>query len=104
MLNKTSLSYLLSLGLITSFNIVNTLAQGHNPYKGRDFAATAFFKCSINNAHHDQQCPGGIIRKNNSNASVTILFTNRQEVTYNFRNVPMIISKTVKSPVMLRVN
>jgi hypothetical protein len=66
----------------------NLLAQAKNPYDGKGYTATAYFKCSVNNASHNQQCPGGITRQNNHSATVTVVFPNRKEVTYTFKNCP----------------
>jgi hypothetical protein len=55
-----------------------------NPYDGKGYTATASFKCSVGNDSHDQWCPGGIMRKGNNSASVTVLFPNRYEVQYDF--------------------
>lgn len=67
---------------------VNLMAQAKNPYDGKGFTATASFKCSVNNASHNKECPGGIMRKSNNSASITVLFPNKKEVTYNFQNCP----------------
>jgi len=59
-----------------------------NPYDGKGYTATAFFPCSVNNASHNKECPGGIRRKKNNSATITVLFPNKKEVTYNFQNCP----------------
>ena len=56
-----------------------------NPYYGKGFNATASFRCSVGNDSHNQSCPGGIMRKGNGNASVTVLYPNGNEVQYDFK-------------------
>ena len=70
-------------------NITNNLITQlpNNPYKiGDYYNATAYFKCSVGNANHSKQCPGGIIRKGNGEASIVVLFPNGYEVQYDFKN------------------
>lgn len=56
-----------------------------NPYQvGNYYNATAYFRCSIGNANHDRQCPGGIVRRGNGNASVVVKYPNGYEVQYDF--------------------
>jgi hypothetical protein len=56
-----------------------------NPYKVGDYYnATAYFRCSVGNADHDKQCPGGIVRQGNGNASVVVKYPNGYEVQYDF--------------------
>ena len=56
-----------------------------NPYKVGDYYnATAYFKCSVGEPNHDEQCPGGIVRKGNGVASVVVQFPNNYEVQYDF--------------------
>ncbi|ANV91734.1 MULTISPECIES: hypothetical protein [unclassified Picosynechococcus] len=57
-----------------------------NPYANNMdyYNATAYFKCSVGDADKDQQCPGGIKRYGGGRASITVLFPNRNEVTYDF--------------------
>ncbi|WP_330202912.1 hypothetical protein [Cyanobacterium sp. Dongsha4] len=58
-----------------------------NPYKiGDYYNATAYFKCSVGDTNHGQQCPGGIVRRGNGNASVVVLYPNGYEVQYDFKN------------------
>lgn len=57
------------------------------PYKTGDYYnATAYFKCSVGNSNHDKQCPAGIVRRGNGNASVVVLYPNGYEVQYDFKN------------------
>jgi hypothetical protein len=67
-------------------NTTTKTAQGSgNPYDNKGFTATASFRCSVGNDSHSQSCPGGIMRKGNGNASVTVLFPNGNEVQYDFK-------------------
>ncbi|MBE9204157.1 hypothetical protein IQ218_12815 [Synechocystis salina LEGE 06099] len=64
----------------------NNVTQGSgNPYDGKNYTATASFRCSVGNDSHNQSCPGGIMRKGNGNASVTVLYPNGNEVQYDFQ-------------------
>jgi hypothetical protein len=58
-----------------------------NPYKVGDYYnANAYFKCSVGQPNHNKQCPGGIIRRGNGNASVVVKYPNGYEVQYDFKN------------------
>ncbi len=63
----------------------STPSVAMNPYSGKGYTATASFRCSVGNDSHNLQCPGGIMRKGNGVASVTVLFPNQNEVQYDFR-------------------
>lgn len=64
----------------------NSSSQGSgNPYDGKGYNATALFRCSIGNDSHNQSCPGGIMRRGNGNASVTVRYPNGYEVQYDFK-------------------
>lgn len=57
-----------------------------NPYKVGDYYnANAYFKCSVGQPNHNKQCPGGIVRRGNGNASVVVKYPNGYEVQYDFK-------------------
>ncbi len=65
----------------------NASSQGSgNPYEGKGYNATASFRCSVGNDSHNQSCPGGIMRRGNGNASVTVRYPNGYEVQYDFKD------------------
>jgi hypothetical protein len=42
------------------------------PYSTKQYTATAYFRCSVGSADHDQQCPGGIDRGKHGSATIRI--------------------------------
>jgi len=56
-----------------------------NPYAEMDYYdATSSFRCSVGDANKDQLCPAGIKRHGGDRASITVLFPNHHEATYEF--------------------